>query len=60
MNDKISGISGLKGDNAYPDDQNLLPPLPMGKSGELMAKNGQPGMALVAIIQWDTLQKLYE
>lgn len=39
-NEKIMGISGLSGDPAYPDKiKNLLPPVNIGKSGELIAKS---------------------
>ena len=37
LNDKIMGISGLEGDPAYPPIKNLLPPIPLGNSGELIA-----------------------
>ena len=32
------GVSGLTGDPAYPKISNLLPPLDIGYSGELLAK----------------------
>ena len=39
INDRLTGVSGIKGDNAYPEGfNNLLPPLPIGKSGELLAE----------------------
>ncbi len=38
LNDSIIGISGLSGDPAYPSIKNLLPPVSIGKSGELIAK----------------------
>jgi len=33
-NDKMMGVSGLEGDPAYPEIKNLLPPVPLGVSGE--------------------------
>lgn len=38
LNDKMVGVSGLTGDPAYPKIKNLLPPLNIGYSGELLAK----------------------
>ena len=38
LNDKMMGVAGLKGDPAYPEINNLLPPVPIGKSGEKIAK----------------------
>ena len=37
-NDRMMGVSGLAGDPAYPDKPQLMPPLPMGKSGQALAK----------------------
>jgi choline dehydrogenase-like flavoprotein len=38
-NDRMTGVSGLAGDPAYPSDNaHKLPPLPLGKSGEVLAK----------------------
>jgi len=37
-NDRITGVSGLSGDPAYPSKQSLMPPLPMGKSGQTLAR----------------------
>ncbi|MDA7723653.1 GMC family oxidoreductase N-terminal domain-containing protein [Pseudomonadales bacterium] len=37
-NDRITGVSGLAGDPAYPVKQSLMPPLPMGKSGQKLAE----------------------
>ena len=37
-NDRMMGVSGLAGDPAYPDHQPPLPPVPLGKSGETMAR----------------------
>jgi len=37
-NDRITGVSGLAGDPAYPAKQSLMPPLPMGKSGQKLAE----------------------
>lgn len=40
INEKYTGISGLNNDPAYPPDKKkLLPPLPIGKAGELIAKS---------------------
>ena len=38
LNDKMMGVSGLSGDPVYPPISNLLPPVPMGRIGEEMAK----------------------
>ena len=38
LNDKMMGISGLTGDPAYPDVKNLLPPLDIGPSGQVLSK----------------------
>ena len=38
LNDKMVGVSGLTGDPAYPKINNLLPPLDIGYSGNLLAK----------------------
>ncbi|MFK7964034.1 MAG: GMC family oxidoreductase [Burkholderiaceae bacterium] len=38
-NDKMMGISGLSGDPAYPPGKEMpLPPVPLGQSGEAMAR----------------------
>ena len=37
-NDRMIGVSGLVGDPAYPNKDSILPPLPLGKSGETLAK----------------------
>jgi choline dehydrogenase-like flavoprotein len=37
-NDRMTGVSGLAGDPAYPDKESVMPPLPLGKSGETLAK----------------------
>jgi choline dehydrogenase-like flavoprotein len=34
QNDRITGVSGLAGDPAYPAKQSVMPPLPMGRSGQ--------------------------
>jgi choline dehydrogenase-like flavoprotein len=36
-NDRITGVSGLAGDPAYPPHEAQLPPLPLGRSGEILA-----------------------
>ena len=38
INDKMIGVAGLGGDPAYPDIPNLLPPVPIGKMGEVIAE----------------------
>jgi choline dehydrogenase-like flavoprotein len=38
QNDQMVGVSSLVGDPAYPDKQAVLPPLPLGKSGEALAR----------------------
>lgn len=38
LNDKMVGVSGLTNDPAYPKIRNLLPPLDIGYSGNLLAK----------------------
>ena len=37
-NDKMMGVSGLGDDPAYPPIDGLLPPIPLGKMGEKIAK----------------------
>lgn len=37
-NDRMMGVSGLAGDPAYPDKTVPLPPVPLGLSGETMAR----------------------
>ena len=37
-NDRMMGTSGLGGDPAYPPKQAMMPPVPMGKSGQTIAK----------------------
>ena len=38
-NDRMTGVAGLQGDPAYPrDNAHRLPPLPLGKSGQILAK----------------------
>jgi len=37
-NDRMMGVSGLAGDPAYPDKQPMMPPLPLGKSGAVLAR----------------------
>ena len=36
-NDKIMGVAGLEGDPAYPKIDGLLPPVPLGRMGEVLA-----------------------
>ncbi len=37
-NERMMGVSGLAGDTAYPAKQSVMPPLPMGHSGEVFGK----------------------
>jgi choline dehydrogenase-like flavoprotein len=37
-NDRITGVSGLAGDTAYPPKQPTMPPLPLGKTGSVLAR----------------------
>ena len=38
-NERMTGVAGLNGDPAYPkDNAHRLPPLPLGKSGQVLAK----------------------
>lgn len=37
-NDRMMGVSGLAGDPAYPPKPQIMPPVPMGRSGETLAK----------------------
>jgi choline dehydrogenase-like flavoprotein len=37
-NDRMTGVSGLAGDPAYPTKQPMMPPLPLGKSGATLAR----------------------
>lgn len=37
-NDRMMGVSGLAGDPAYPPKPAIMPPLPLGKSGEKLAQ----------------------
>ncbi len=38
QNDRMMGVSGLSGDPAYPPKQSSMPPLPLGKSGQTLAR----------------------
>jgi len=38
QNDKMMGVSGLSDDPAYPPIEGLLPPVPLGRMGETIAK----------------------
>lgn len=38
INEKQMGVAGLVGDPMYPEISGLLPPVPLGDSGELLAK----------------------
>ena len=36
-NERMMGVAGLVGDPAYPEYQDLLPPIPLGRAGEKLA-----------------------
>ena len=38
LNDRMMGISGLAGDPAYPPKDAVMPPLPLGRTGELIGR----------------------
>ncbi len=37
-NDRMMGVAGMSGDPAYPNKQTVMPPLPMGLSGQIMGE----------------------
>ncbi|MFT5691217.1 MAG: choline dehydrogenase-like flavoprotein [Oceanicoccus sp.] len=37
-NDRMTGVSGLAGDPAYPPKEPMMPPLPLGLSGQVLAR----------------------
>jgi choline dehydrogenase-like flavoprotein len=37
-NDRVMGVAGLAGDPAYPHHEPPMPPIPLGRSGETMAR----------------------
>jgi choline dehydrogenase-like flavoprotein len=37
-NDRMTGVSGLEGDPAYPPKPSVMPPLPLGKAGAVLAR----------------------
>ena len=37
-NDRMMGVSGLAGDPAYPPKEAVMPPVPLGKSGQAIAR----------------------
>ena len=37
-NDRMMGVAGLAGDPAYPPKPAVMPPLPLGKSGQALAQ----------------------
>ncbi len=37
-NDRMTGVSGLAGDPAYPPHEAMMPPLPLGRSGATLAR----------------------
>jgi choline dehydrogenase-like flavoprotein len=37
-NDRMTGVSGLEGDPAYPPKRSVMPPLPLGKAGSVLAR----------------------
>tara|TARA_B100000579_G_scaffold17378_2_gene12259 strand:- start:240 stop:1841 length:1602 start_codon:yes stop_codon:yes gene_type:complete len=38
INERITGVAGISGNSNYPDIKNLLPPVPLGKMGYILAK----------------------
>lgn len=38
LNDKMTGVAALAGDPAYPPKPAVMPPLPLGESGEIIGK----------------------
>ncbi len=38
LNDRMMGISGLEGDPAYPPKEAVMPPVPMGKTGDRLGR----------------------
>ena len=59
-NERMTGVSGLSGDPAYPPKQSVMPPVPMGKSGrkfgEAFNKLGWhwwPSDVAIATTDWD-------
>ncbi len=38
LNDRMTGVSGLAGDPAYPDKPAIMPPVPLGRSGQTLAR----------------------
>jgi choline dehydrogenase-like flavoprotein len=38
QNDRMMGVSGLAGDPAYPPKSPMMPPLPLGRSGETLGR----------------------
>src|ERR1700722_3665771 len=37
-NDRMTGVSGLAGDPAYPPKHSVMPPLPLGRAGTVLAR----------------------
>lgn len=38
LNDRMMGISGLEGDPAYPPKEAVMPPIPLGRTGQTLGK----------------------
>lgn len=38
LNDRMTGVSGLAGDPAYPPKEPVMPPLPLGRTGETLGR----------------------
>ena len=56
----MMGTSGLAGDPAYPPKEAMMPPVPMGKSGQAIAKGFNklgwhwwPSDTAIATLQYD-------
>ena len=63
-NDRMMGVSGLEGDPAYPEKKSPMPPVPLGKSGQRLAKGFNslgwhwwPSDSAVATEQYDGRDK---
>ena len=63
-NDRMMGVSGLAGDPAYPDKESLMRPVPLGKSGQVLARGFNslgwhwwPSDSAVATEQYDGRDK---
>jgi choline dehydrogenase-like flavoprotein len=60
LNDRMLGVSGLAGDPAYPPKEPVLPPLPLGRSGDRIVRGFNalgwhwwPSDSAIASVPWD-------